>query len=910
MKRLLLLMIGLAVGYIASAQTVVKGVVVDENDLPLIGATIVVPSTTQGTTTDAGGNFRIELRNDANSVQISYLNYKTATLSVDRSLKNYDLGTIKMQPEAIAMEDVVIMQSVAVQRRTPVAVSTIPQQEIEFKLGGQEFPEILKSTPGVYATKDGGGFGDSKINMRGFKSANIAVMINGVPVNDMEWGGLYWSNWAGLSDVTRSMQTQRGMGASKISSPSVGGTINIVTNTIDAKRGGSVSYGVGNDGANTVAMSVSTGLMDNGWAMSLLLGKRWGDGYIQGTGYESYNWFVNVSKRLGNNHQISLTAFGAPQKHNQRKPLYAGLTIEGWNEVAKWTGEENKYRYNAVYGFDKNGIERSSMTNEYHKPQISLNHQWQIDSKSSLSTALYVSIGRGSGYSGQGRTSADRSMWNGSSNGTLLSTSLTTDLGTEICLRKNDGTFDYGAIQTLNAESLDGSRMVMSKSVNNHMWYGLLSTYTNELIPGLELSAGVDMRYYVGEHTNKIIDLYDGAYFIDDGDRKNVKVENNLAAADPNWKYEKLGVGDIVYRDYDGHVHQEGVFAQLEFTRGKVNTFVSGSVSNTGYWRVDRFYYDLAHQRSETINFVGFTAKAGVNYNVTESSNLFLNVGYISRAPFFSGGAFLQSTTSHMTNPDAVNEKVFSVESGYGLRTEKIALNLNAYYTLWMDKSDVRSKLMSNGDYARVNLTGIDARHSGIELDLRYKPARWVNLTGMISWGDWIWSSNARGYYYDSQGQPMTAKMDGTIASGIMAEDHAWIELEQKGVHVAGSAQTTAALGVDFFPFKGLRLSANFNLYARNYADFYLGSTAVANTTTTVNDPWKIPVGHQVDLSASYSFKMGKLNATLYGNVNNLYDYNYVMDAQCATDSKGWQDCYAVMYSFGRTYTVRLKINF
>ena len=910
MKRLLLLMIGLAVGYIASAQTVVKGVVVDENDLPLIGATVVVPSTTQGTTTDAGGNFRIELRNDANSVQISYLNYKTATLSVDRALKNYDLGTIKMQPEAIAMEDVVIMQSVAVQRRTPVAVSTIPQQEIEFKLGGQEFPEILKSTPGVYATKDGGGFGDSKINMRGFKSANIAVMINGVPVNDMEWGGVYWSNWAGLSDVTRSMQTQRGMGASKISSPSVGGTINIVTNTIDAKRGGTVSYGVGNDGANTVAMSVSTGLMDNGWAMSLLLGKRWGDGYIQGTGYESYNWFVNVSKRLGNNHQISLTAFGAPQKHNQRKPLYAGLTIEGWNEVAKWTGEENKYSYNAVYGFDKNGIERSSMTNEYHKPQISLNHQWQIDSKSSLSTALYVSIGRGSGYSGQGRTSADRSMWNGSSNGTLLSTSLTTDLGTEICLRKNDGTFDYGAIQTLNAESLDGSRMVMSKSVNNHMWYGLLSTYTNELIPGLELSAGVDMRYYVGEHTNKIIDLYDGAYFIDDGDRKNVKVENNLAAADPNWKYEKLGVGDIVYRDYDGHVHQEGVFAQLEFTRGKVNTFVSGSVSNTGYWRVDRFYYDLAHQRSETINFVGFTAKAGVNYNVTESSNLFLNVGYISRAPFFSGGAFLQSTTSHMTNPDAVNEKVFSVEGGYGLRTEQIALNLNAYYTLWMDKSDVRSKLMSNGDYARVNLTGIDARHSGIEFDLRYKPARWVNLTGMISWGDWIWSSNARGYYYDSQGQPMTAKMDGTIASGIMAEDHAWIELEQKGVHVAGSAQTTAALGVDFFPFKGLRLSANFNLYARNYADFYLGSTAVANTTTTVNDPWKIPVGHQVDLSASYSFKMGKLNATLYGNVNNLYDYNYVMDAQCATDSKGWQDCYAVMYSFGRTYTVRLKINF
>lgn len=51
-------MFGLAVGYIASAQTIVTGMVVDENDQPLIGATVVVPETTQGTTTDVGGNFR------------------------------------------------------------------------------------------------------------------------------------------------------------------------------------------------------------------------------------------------------------------------------------------------------------------------------------------------------------------------------------------------------------------------------------------------------------------------------------------------------------------------------------------------------------------------------------------------------------------------------------------------------------------------------------------------------------------------------------------------------------------------------------------------------------------------------------------------------------------------------------
>lgn len=129
------------------------------------------------------------------------------------------------------------------------------------KLGNQEFPEVLKTTPGVWATKDGGGYGDSKINMRGFQAANVAVMINGVPVNDMEWGGVYWSNWAGLSDVTSSMQTQRGLGASIVSTPSVGGTINIITKSLDAKKGGSVWYGMGNDGLHQEGVSFSTGLM-------------------------------------------------------------------------------------------------------------------------------------------------------------------------------------------------------------------------------------------------------------------------------------------------------------------------------------------------------------------------------------------------------------------------------------------------------------------------------------------------------------------------------------------------------------------------------------------------------------------------------------------------------------------------
>ncbi len=247
----------------AIAQSTVIGKVVDENDAPLIGATVIVPGTSTGTGTDAAGNFSLKVDAGTQSVEISFIGYVTETREI-KGGGRIDLGTIVLKTDAVTLQDVIVSQSVAVQRKTPVAVSTVTADEITYKLGGQEFPEILKSTPGVYVTKDGGGFGDAKINMRGFQSANVAVMVNGVPVNDMEWGGVYWSNWAGLSDVTRSMQTQRGLGASKISAPSVGGSVNIVTNGIDAKKGGTFSFGVGNDGLYNLSLSLSTGLTKNG----------------------------------------------------------------------------------------------------------------------------------------------------------------------------------------------------------------------------------------------------------------------------------------------------------------------------------------------------------------------------------------------------------------------------------------------------------------------------------------------------------------------------------------------------------------------------------------------------------------------------------------------------------------------
>ena len=255
MKRNLIHFLLIAVMSVCSMSafaqtTTVKGQLVDsETGEPLVGAAVMVEGTTQGSVTDIDGYFKQAVAPNATLV-FKYVGYKDLKQKITRKGASVDLGVIKMEPDAVMLNDVVITSSVAIARKTPVAVSTVTPAFIEERLGTQEFPEILKTTPGVYATKKGGAFGDSELRMRGFKSENVAVLINGVPMNDMEWGGLYWSNWAGLSDVTRSTQTQRGLGASKVSAPSVGGSINIVTKGADAEKGGTVSYAMGNNGYN------------------------------------------------------------------------------------------------------------------------------------------------------------------------------------------------------------------------------------------------------------------------------------------------------------------------------------------------------------------------------------------------------------------------------------------------------------------------------------------------------------------------------------------------------------------------------------------------------------------------------------------------------------------------------------
>jgi len=902
LKLLLAVLFLLTLPLFSLAQRMeITGVVTDVNTgETLPGVNVTIKGTTTGTVTDIDGQYQLSLEPGAVLI-FSFVGMETKEVEFNGSTRTLN---VTLEPQMETLEEFVLSVSgIARDRETPVAISTISAEVISEKLGSQEFPEILKSTPSVYATKDGGGFGDGRINLRGFDSNNLGVLINGVPVNDMENGRVYWSNWAGLSDVTQTMQVQRGMGASRLAISSVGGTINIVTQTTNPKKGGNIMYGFGHDGYQRRSISLSTGMMDNGWAITALGGRTTGQGFVDGTAFDGWSYFLNASKKVNDQHILSFTAFGAPQWHDQRWPR---------QQIQTYRDHPRGIRFNPSIGL-YNGQEYATSSNIYHKPQLSLNHFWSVNSKTTLSTAIYASFSAGGGR----RLIGERSDW--------FQYDRNTGLPTDATQLTPDGYLNLNYALEQNALNTDGSRVVIGNAVNQHDWYGMLSTLQHER-GNFRYTGGVDLRYYRGYHFQQITDLLGGTHY-QDVTYSTDTVRSRNVNREP---YARLAEGDkIAYHDM-GEVGWAGIFTQAEYVTDRYSAFVSATLSNTAYRRHDYFTYfsedsekraelentagqlelemNTAEEQNDTIaydealsqynsivnmramgapisDWISFTAysfKGGANYNINENHNVFANAGYFTRAPFYRF-AFVGFTNN--LNPGAKNERVNSAEIGYGYRGAKAAANVILYRTNWLDKSLVRNL----GQNQIANISGLDALHQGIEIDFTLRPTRKMQVTGMFSFGDWKWKDDLLAEIYDE--------------NQVLLDS---VEVYAGGLKVGNSAQTTAALGLSYEVLENLRLSIDFNHYDRLYADFNVEDRGDIRFKGI--NSWQLPSYQLIDFGVRYRFKIAGLDAQLTSNINNLLNTAVIRDA---TDGRTFDyDSAVVYYGWGRTWTTSFNIRF
>lgn len=875
MRKILLLLLttilSVSITYAQNGGKRITGKLLDaQTKEPLIGATVTIKGTTDAAAVALNGTFKITVPADGSTTLVfSYIGYVSKELVVSTP----ELGTITLDPTSSSIKEVVVSAnaSLAIDRQTPIAVSSVGKVYIEEKGAGAEFPELLKATPGVTVTRSGGGYGDSRVAIRGFNSSNVALLINGLPVNDVEAGKIFWNDWAGLSDVTTSMQVQRGLGASKVAVPSLGGTINITTMSTEVNESGTISQSIGSYGALKTALSYSSGLSSKGWATSFLLSKSTGDGNAEGLYYTGYSYFANISKILSPSQTLSFNFMGASQNHGQR---YTYQTINTYRAAP-----QGAIRFNSDYGY-LDGQVLSAEQNFYNKPLASINHNWQINEKSSLSTVLYASYGTG----------AARFITGTQSGLTIGGVNATAP-------RSGDAyaPIDFNAITKTNQANADGTASTYFQDVeNDHKQYGLLSTYKTKLGDNINLLGGVDLRSYIGDHFYKVNDLLGGSYIIDKGDLNN-----------PN---KHAVVGDKINRNYEFGIVSEGAYLQTEYAKNDLSAFVTVAANNTSNKRTDYFNYLTtdANRESKWVNFLGYQAKGGANYNLDSHSNVFVNVGYIQRAPLVAT-IFLNNKND--LNKDAKAEKLLSYELGYGFTSSAFSANLNLYRSTYKDRAKVlAAPANTDGTINTYNISGINELHQGVELDMKYRPIKDVTFSGMLSVGDYHYLTNTTG------GQ-VTNDIPDSKAVAVPALYLKGIKIGDFGSSAASNAQTTAALGLDINVLPQVKIGGNYNYYGNFIASYDPSKlTATAGFDKTQFNPYKLPNYQTLDLNIVYRFKFAGLDASFIGNVYNVLNTQYFTEGYEATPSTDPDvtrlSRLGVNYGNGRLYMTTVKIKF
>lgn len=902
MLRSIFLFTALTIGALsAAAQTgTLTGIVSDAiTGEALIQATVRIGNT--GVATDFDGKYAVSLPYGSHDITVQYIGYesKTRTIEVNRQLvqSNFKLSTIVLQ-EAQVVADV------AIERETPVAFSNIKPVQIQEELGSQPIPMILNSTPGVYATQAGSDDNGPSISIRGFKQRNVSVLVDGIPVNDMESGAVFWNNWFGLDLVTQTMQVQRGLGASKLALPAIGGTVNIVTSGIESSRKTSVKQEFGSFGFSRTSIGHTSGRLDGGWGYTMAGSFQNRQGYFQQDYNRAFFYYVKVQKALGN-HTLSASATGSPSQnaargyqqriatHNKEyaRSLFEGTdeeyaelmaysqgydgifndgTLLQQEELAAYDSLNQAYGYGSSDDFeeivsstdfiDTTGIVSYGDTynvhwgevnnnvlyerqNKYHKPLFSVRHSWRATEKLYISNMAYASYGFGGG------TRLENSLGGGdyTPNG-------------QVDFQKfyNSNTIGglFGPpIDPTYSDSLLKSGRIMRKLFNNHYWYGFLSTFRHETSEQVTLSGGLDFRTYQGEHYAEVFDLLGGDYFVD---TRNANAESNMRM-----------VGDKIGYHNDAFVRWGGAFALLEYKGYLWNAFFNVSGVTQGYKSVDYFAAANEDGTDKTSGWKwlpGFTLKTGGNYNLSEYANTFVNLGHLNRTPVFRNVVDFEN--KFVENVE--NERINSAEWGYSFSKYPFSVNVNAYYTDWQNRplqSLLRFETVE-GDIVRANVNSMSALHKGLETDVAWQLSPRLTIEGYASLGDWRWTSSEDSLVLlDDDSNLPYIDVEGNVAI---------VQYNAEGVSVGDSPQSQYSVSLKY-TYKQLYLKPRFTVFSRHFADFDPFSL---NGENEGRQSWQIPTYGLLDLHAGYRLDLNGTNMDFRLSIFNLLNTVYLSNAQ------------------------------
>ena len=854
---ILFLLFMISCGTLAAQQGTVTGTIKGKNNgTPLAGALITDASGSELGRSADDGTFSVNMNEGRQMLFINMPDYEQAIISITVTTgETTNLGIVTLPEMSAFMMD----------------LGNIATMEgfSEDGFETQSIQGILSSSADIFMSTAAYTFGQVMYRNRGYDNNYQNVSLNGFVVNDIESGAPYWSNWGGLNDVMRSSMVSSGPEPIGFLFEPVGGATRINTRASEYRSGIRAVYSRSNRTyPNRAMLTYSTGLMNNNWAFTGSYSRRWGEqGYKEGTFYDANSFFLSAEKKINSRHSLNFTALDGVY----RRGVGGGATQEVYDLAG------NNY-YNPYWGY-QDGEVRSARVRSNNKPLLTMAHIWEPSDKLDIQTTAGYWFGK-SGYTALNwydvldpRPDYYRKLpgyFYDEADISRITEAWYSDPAVSqidwdhfyFANRKNIYTVsNEGGIEG-NTVSGNRSKYIIEDRRNDLSQFQFNTRASWDIDEHLNLTGGLLVDIYRGHNFNVISDLLGGDYWLDVDQFAERDYPNNPDAFqnDLNNPDNTVTEGEIFGNSYYAYQRGATLWGTGTWSGNRYKLYLSAHARYTAMWREGLMrkglFPDNSFGESERLNYPTWGVKAGGDYRITGRHMILFNTLVTTNPPLFRN-SFLSPRTRNSLTPELREETILSGDLSYVLRSPAITGRLTAYYTRFMNQTEVTSfyhdEWRTLVNYA---MTGIDKENYGIEAGAEVSLTSELSVNAVASLGQFLWITNP----------DITITQDNN--SQVLSNEEVWIQYFRQ----SGTPQTALALGVEYNSSRFWWAGVTGSYYDNVYLDF--------NPVTRTKDEsgyypyWdyqqKTDPGFLVDIFVGKSWRIDDLYIYLSANLSNV----------------------------------------
>ncbi len=765
------------------------------------GAVITIAGQTGETTSAADGTFQwVPTPSDQFQISFAHPDFTTQTLTLKGSANQWlDLGDIYMQPRALVYEDIPTID--------------IQSEEELGDIADQNIIGLLGASQDIYISESAFKFGAVRFSVRGLQNSYTQTYINGVNFNDQVRGQFNYSMLGGLNDAVRNKDFTGATGASRYGFGDLGGLSHINTRATSYNPGGKATASYTNRSYSLRGMATySTGLMKNKLAVTGSVGYRYADeGFVDGTFYDSFGYFLSVEKLLGarDQHSISLTTLGSPTQRGQQGASYQEIYDLVDNNL-----------YNPNWGY-QNGTKRNARVVTSYDPVTVLSHHWLINQNTQLTSGI------GYRYNQYGTTALN---WYNSADPRpdyyrYLPSYQGTDEMKELYRQawKNDPSVsqvNWDRLYMVNYERDRALYMVEERHYDLRE-INFNSILRNRISDRQTLTAGVEFHTTKSLNNKTVNDLLGARYWLDVDQfaDRDFRGDENIKQNDLDNPNRTVTKGDTFGYDYDLYINSGHVWIQNEFTLPKVDFYYATKLSYTNFYRYGNMRNgrapDNSYGKGKQHEFTNYALKAGGLYKITGRHMLSANAIYQTKAPL-PRDAYLSARTKDDAIPELKSERVAAGDISYLISTPGINGRITAFQSNFYDQNELTSFYHdSYRTFVNYVMAGIRKVYRGFELGLSVNLTPELSLKAVGTLAEYLYKNRPLGYItYENGSRPDTTET-----------------VYLKNFYVGGTPQTAGSLGLNYAHPAYWFFEVNFNYFDRNYVDL----TPVRRTPSAVD---------------------------------------------------------------------------